>query len=128
LFASLAKALEHPEWAEDVRFATNVQRVAHRDLIDELIEPIFRSKTKLAWRETLQRHGVPADIVATVPEALEQATWAEHQHPDGQSTVKSLVGSYRLDGELPIAPRCPPALGEHREDVVADWLQGVQRR
>ncbi len=128
LFASLAKALEHPEWAEDVRFATNVQRVAHRDLIDELIEPIFRSKTKLAWREILQQHGVPADIVATVPEALEQATWAEHQHPDGQSTVKSLVGSYRLDGELPIAPRRPPALGEHREDVVADWLQGVQKR
>lgn len=127
LFASLAKALEHPEWAEDVRFATNVQRVAHRELLDRLLEPIFLSKTKLAWREILQQHGVPADIVATVPEALEQATWVEHQHPDGLSTVKSLVGSYRLDGEMPINPRRPPALGEHREDVIADWLQGVQR-
>ena len=53
----------------------------------------------MEWRAILKEHGVPADIVATIPEALEQATWAEHSHPDGHSTVKSLIGSYRLDGE-----------------------------
>ena len=54
----------------------------------------------MEWRAQLKEHGVPADIVATIPEALEQATWAEHSHPDGRSTVKSLIGSYRLDGEF----------------------------
>ena len=65
----------------------------------------------------LKEHGVPADIVATIPEALEQATWAEHSHPDGHSTVKSLIGSYRLDGEIPLAERRPPALGRTFEKM-----------
>ena len=124
LFASLSKALGHPEWAEDVRFIKNVDRVHHRDELDALIQPIFRSKGKLEWREILKSEGVPADIVATIPEALEQATWIEHSHPDGESTVKSLIGSYRLDGQIPLAERRSPGLGEHRNDVVYDWLKG----
>ena len=124
LFASLSNALGHPEWAEDIRFVKNVDRVQHRDELDALIQPIFRSRTKMEWRSILADCGVPADIVATIPEALEQATWAEHPHPDGHSTMKSLIGSYRLDGEIPIAGRRPPALGEHFEDVWGDWLKG----
>ena len=124
LFASLSNALGHPEWAEDIRFVKNVDRVQHRNELDVLIKPLFRSRTKMEWRSILKDHGVPADIEATVPEALEQATWAEHSHPDGHSTVKSLIGSYRLDGEIPIAHRRPPALGEHFEDVWNDWIDG----
>lgn len=122
LFASLAEALGHSEWSEDVRFIKNADRVGHREELDDLIKPIFLRKTKAEWRNTLKEHGVPADIVATIPEALEYATWAEHPHPDGESIVKSLVGAYRLDGATPLANRRPPTLGEHRGEVVLDWL------
>ena len=112
----------HAEWSEDERFSTNVQRVHHRDELDEHLVPLFFSKSKLEWREILNRHGVPSDIVATVPEALEKATWVEHDHPDGGSSVKSLIGSYRLDGEILVAPRRSPNLGEHANEVIEDWL------
>ena len=125
LFASLARALGHPEWAEDSRFVKNVDRVHHRDVLDALIKPIFLSKGKLEWRDILKSEGVPADIVATIPEALEYATWAEHAHPDGQSTVRSLIGSYRLDNEIPLSERCPPSLGQHQSEVVSDWLSNT---
>ena len=122
LFSALAKAMGHAEWSEDERFSTNVQRVHHRDELDEHLVPLFFSKSKLEWREILNRHGVPSDIVATVPEALEKATWVEHDHPDGGSSVKSLIGSYRLDGEILVAPRRSPNLGEHANEVIEDWL------
>ena len=53
------------------------------------------------------KHRCIADIVATIPEALKYATWAEHPHPDGVSMVRSLIGAY-LDGSIPIATRKPP--------------------
>ena len=50
LFASLSNALGHPEWAEDIRFVKNVDRVQHRDELDRLLKPLFRSRTKMEWR------------------------------------------------------------------------------
>lgn len=125
LFTSLAEALGHPEWSKDVRFIKNADRVCHRDQLDHLLKPIFLRKTKSEWRDILKEHGVPADIVSTVPEALEYASWAEHPHPDGVSMVKSLIGAYRLDGINLVAERKPPALDEHREEVVEDWLGNI---
>ena len=122
LFSALAKAMGYAEWSEDERFSTNVQRVHHRDELDAHLVPLFLSKSKLEWREVLTKHGVPSDIVATVPEALESATWVEHDHPDGSSRVKSLVGSYRLDGDFLAADRRPPNLGEHINEVIEEWL------
>ena len=122
LFRKFSQALGCPEWADDERFLTNAHRVAHRTVLDELIVPILESRGKLEWRQILQQHGVPADIVATIPEALKQATWAEHPHPDGLSTVRSLIGAYRIDDREMIAERRPPCLGEHRGEVLSEWL------
>lgn len=122
LFRKFATALGHSEWAEETRFAINADRVANRSTLDDLIVPILKSRTKIEWREQLREHGVPADIVATIPEALTQATWVEHAHPDGESTVRSLVGAYRLDDETLTATRRPPQLGEHRDEVLSEWL------
>ena len=117
-----ATALGHSEWADDTKFSSNSARVANRHALDNLIVPILKSRTKIEWREQLRDHGVPADIVATIPEALTQATWVEHPHPDGESTVRSLVGAYRLDDETLTATRRPPQLGEHRDEVLSEWL------
>jgi crotonobetainyl-CoA:carnitine CoA-transferase CaiB-like acyl-CoA transferase len=34
IWARCAKALGHPEWCEDPRFATNQQRMANRDALE----------------------------------------------------------------------------------------------
>ena len=127
LFQKFSIALGSPEWTSDDRFITNADRVNHREVLDALIEPIMRSKSKLEWRDLLQVQGVPADIVATVPEALKQATWAEHLHPDGESLVKSLVGAYRIDDMELTSNRGAPKLGEHREEVLKEWLQSTSQ-
>ncbi len=122
LFKKFSSALGCPDWSTDIRFLSNADRVQNRTELDALIEPILNSNSQQFWRETFQQHGVPADIVATIPEALEQASWVEHPHPDGESTIKSLIGAYRLDDVELVANRRAPNLGEHRNEIMKEWL------
>lgn len=70
LFAQLATALGHPEWAQDERFARAAARTAHRDLIHGLIEPIIAGNTRAHWRAVLEAAGVPCAPVNTFADVL----------------------------------------------------------
>ena len=59
---ALCKALEAPELAAAPRFATNPDRVAHRDELAEALKPIFNSKASLWWHHHLTRNGVPNSL------------------------------------------------------------------
>jgi len=69
-FQALAVALGHPEWASDARFATNPNRVRHRQALIELLESVLVTQTRESWLARLEAAGVPAGPVRTVPEAL----------------------------------------------------------
>ncbi|WP_025776885.1 CaiB/BaiF CoA transferase family protein [Brevibacterium sp. VCM10] len=74
LFAQLATALDHPEWAEDERFATNAGRLKNRDGLDELIGSIVSTRTRADWRVHLESAGVAVAPVQTTAEMV------EHEH------------------------------------------------
>jgi crotonobetainyl-CoA:carnitine CoA-transferase CaiB-like acyl-CoA transferase len=44
-FAKLAATLGRPEWANDERFATNPERVKHRDKLIALLRSLTLSRT-----------------------------------------------------------------------------------
>ena len=48
-----------PELAADPRFETNPARVQHRAVLDEIVEPIFRSRPAIWWLRVFERHRVP---------------------------------------------------------------------
>ena len=89
-----------------------------------MLQPIFLQRSKEEWREILQKGGVPCDIVATVPEALQEAHIVEHEHPNGPEyqKVKTLGLPFSIDGEPRSATRRAPKLNEHYEEVLEDWL------
>ncbi len=122
LFVQLCVALGHQEWASDSRFTTNPLRVAHRKELNALLEPIFETKSRADWKEILDRHGVPADGIMTVPEALAESELVRHDHPSGNGEIRSIPLPFSLDGEPRSSPRRPPMLGEHREEVLREWL------
>ena len=123
IFERFARALEHPEWAEDPRFQRNPSRVAHRETLDALIKPILAQKTIDEWKGIFFDHGVPADGVLSVSEALEQeATTVAHAHPTSSKQVRSLVLPYQIDSEPRAAARRAPQLGEHNGEVWQEWL------
>lgn len=127
LFVSFAKSLGVPQIAEDARFCSNMLRVQHREALDEIITPILRNKTKKEWQEIFTQFDVPADIVATIPEALEQAKIVEHPHPDRQSTVRTLANGFTIDHNVMVHPRPAPKLGEHNQEVLEEWLHYAKK-
>ncbi len=69
-FARLAAVLGAPEWGDDVRFATNAARVAHREVLVPLLEARFLGAARDVWVARLVAAGVPATPVLDLAEAL----------------------------------------------------------
>lgn len=65
----LCTLLERPALADDARFRTFADRLAHRDALVPLVEAAFRTRTTAAWLERL-RGQVPVAPVYDVAEAL----------------------------------------------------------
>ena len=123
LFRAFSAALGHPEWVEDERFSSNAARVEHRAEMDPLIDAALKEETVDHWCTFLQASGVPVGPINTVEEAVSEVDLIEHPHPAGKGVVKSTPLPYRIDGCPRAAALPPPALGQHSEQVLNDWLK-----
>ncbi|MCZ9342826.1 CoA transferase, partial [Streptomyces sp. TRM76130] len=55
---------------DDARFATNPDRVRHRDELIPLLERALAERGRQEWAKLLEAAGVPCAPIATVAEAL----------------------------------------------------------
>jgi crotonobetainyl-CoA:carnitine CoA-transferase CaiB-like acyl-CoA transferase len=62
-FAALAEVLEAPELAGDPRFATNPDRVAHREALRDALVARLGTRPAAAWADELTAARVPAGVV-----------------------------------------------------------------
>ena len=119
LFAKLAGALGHPEWPEDPRFATNPERVRHRDVLVPMIEAIMLTRTKGEWIDLLEPLGVPCAPVNTLNEMLADpqtgAIGMIQKAPEHGLELMALPISF--DGVRPPLRRRAPTVGEHNREV-----------
>jgi hypothetical protein len=60
IWVRCAKALGHPEWCEDPRFATNQQRMANRDALEAVMNAVLTTNSTAHWVEVLEAAGVRA--------------------------------------------------------------------
>ena len=124
-FAVLAGWLGKPELADDPRFRDTTARVAHRDELRREIEAVLAGLTRDEVVDQLQRAGIPAGRVRTVPEAIESAQAHERR------MVLDVAGTHlRIPGhplhlssvdDDPVRARAA-ALGEHTEALRAEFL------
>lgn len=124
LFRALCVAIGRPDLGEDPRFATNADRVANRDALIPELAGAFAERSADEWLDALQRAGVPAGKVRSVPEALEAAADAGRaatvsvEHPTA-GELALVASPIRVDGPLP-EPAPPPLLGEHTAEVLRE--------
>jgi len=120
LFAKLAQALGHPEWASDPRFATNPERVRNREVLVPLIEAIMHTRTKTEWTELLEPLGIPCAPANTLRETLADPQTAAigmiQKAPEHGLELMGLPISF--DGVRPPLRRRAPAVGEHDAEVL----------
>ena len=126
-FAKLATLCGHPEWAEDERFATNAARVANREACIAKVGAVIADLPADHWMEKLLEAGIPAGPINSISEALNdpQAVHrgAKQARGNGALGATPMVGSpIRIDGTRADAELCPPALGEHTDEVLSSYL------
>jgi formyl-CoA transferase len=121
-FARLAEICDHPEWASDDRFATNAARVANREEMVRLVSECIRRKPADEWFGMLEAAGIPAGPINTISQALADVQ-AQHRQMVRTMAGLSVMGSpVRIDGDRADCDLPPPALGEHTNDVLAEYL------
>lgn len=120
-------AVERPEWADDPRFATNRARVEHREALVAELQTIFGQRSTEEWLKRLQAEGVPATPIQSVDRVLEdpqvrlRQMVVEMDHPR-LGRVPTLGTPVKVDGTMGLTVTPPPALGQHTEPVLREWL------
>ncbi|GBD11461.1 Succinyl-CoA:(R)-benzylsuccinate CoA-transferase subunit BbsF [bacterium HR23] len=119
----LKKAMEHPSWADDPRFATFLGRKAHEAELDTYITRWTQQFTQPEVVERLQRCGVPSAPVHDLPGVFsdpnlrERGHWVRLEHPE--------IGPHHYDGvEFRMSASPPrfehpaPLLGQHTREAL----------
>jgi crotonobetainyl-CoA:carnitine CoA-transferase CaiB-like acyl-CoA transferase len=126
---ALCGALGVPELADDGRFAVAELRREHREDLEALLAPRFRTRTSLSWTHSLDDAGVPneipldslgGDLVLFDADNVALGLVAEYEHP--------MMGHMRQFGQLvdfsetPHVPDgAPPIMGQHTREIL-EWL------
>jgi crotonobetainyl-CoA:carnitine CoA-transferase CaiB-like acyl-CoA transferase len=120
LFFKLARAVGHPEWEQDARFATNPLRVEHKALLIPQLESAFKQHTSQHWIETLESVGIPCapiqDFAQVVADPQTEALNIFQNIPDVDLRVVGLPLSF--DKERPPIKTRAPEIGEHTQDYL----------
>jgi len=116
-----------PELALDPRFATNPQRVNHRDTLVPILAAMVERRSKADWIAALESAGVPCGPINDLGEVFEdpQVVAREMQvkvaHPLA-GEVKLVRSPIKMSVTPPEVTGHPPLLGEHTEAVLQELL------
>lgn len=123
----LCQTLGDADMAEDPRYRTNPDRCANRPSLRLDLECRLGRHDVAHWMVALDAAGVPCspiqrlDAALQDPQVLANDMVVTASHPDGRAL--KLVG---LPFKLSVTPGAtggmPPAIGEHTEAVLRDWL------
>ncbi|MEV7175598.1 CoA transferase [Kitasatospora sp. NPDC093679] len=117
-FGALCRGLDAPDLADDPRFTTNADRVAHVEDLAVELGGRLRMRTAAAWFEHLTPLGVPCGPVNDLAGAFGLAERLGLAPRTDQGLVANPIGLSRTPPAYRLAP---PRLGEHTDELLA-WL------
>jgi crotonobetainyl-CoA:carnitine CoA-transferase CaiB-like acyl-CoA transferase len=125
LWRQLCAAIDRPALADDERFATNQERVAHRPELKRALEDAFEAFSLDALIDRLQAAGVPCGRVRTVPDAMRDPQVAAREmllplEVPGLGILRTVGNPIKLSASPATPGRRPPAHGEHTDEVLRE--------
>lgn len=122
-FQALCTMMGIPEIATDARFATNPERVSHRDELIALLAEIFITDDGARWLDGMSAAGIPCGPINTVDQVMAHPQ-IEHRgmivnvpHPTAGSV--KVVGPPFIMSDTPAQVRShPPLLGEQTDEIL----------
>ena len=126
LWQRLLRLLElEKDYAEDARFATNAQRIRHRDELIPLLQTKFDTLPCAAWLARFADADVPAAPIQTVaealndPQTLSRGLVVEIEHPS-LKIARSIANPIRSESQPILYRLPPPLLGEHNRQILRE--------
>lgn len=125
LWKALLEAADRMDLADDPRFLTNTERMAHTRELIEALAPTFQTRTVEAWVETLLGAGVPAGPIYTYEQAVNSDHAAarrmvqEIDHPV-EGRFKALGFPVKLSKTPQQVRLPPPLLNQHRDEIIQE--------
>ena len=124
---ALARHLERPDLLANPGFATRENRKANRKALKAELESVLTTRPAALWAQELNRLGVPAGAVLTVPEILAAPQLAQRGFLETFANVPGVgrdiqVAStgFKVDGQTPRVDGPPPTLGRDTEIVLGE--------
>ena len=127
LWTRLCNVLDCPSLVLDERFATNQARTTNHEALGTQLTSRFVQQRSVYWLDRLETEGVPAapirtvDQVARDPNLLRRKMLHRMIDPSGEEFVTAGC-PIQIDGAPPDISNRAPALGEHTEQVLKEWL------
>lgn len=124
LWRRFAAGIGRPELAEDPRFRTNADRVAHMSETVALMQEIVGTRTADDWVAYCNEIGIPCSAINTMadmlahPHTKARGIVVEYEHPT-LGPMKTLGQPIQFDGAPRVVRAPPPRLGEHSAEVLA---------
>lgn len=123
LWGFLCESIGKPELADDPRFATNPDRMQHRDLLARILEETLSENDTDYWVERLLAGGVPAGPIQDYAQVLDDDPHVRERnmvqsipHPV-EGEVKTLGFPVKFSATPARTLRHPPLLGEHESEI-----------
>ena len=126
-FGNFCRAVDRGEWADDSRFRTNADRIAHRATLIGLMREITSKRTTEDWVALFERVGVPCGPINTIaqvfddPQVKSREAQIRMTHPAG-GDIPLVASPLRLSRTPVQYRRAPPLLGQDTGQVLAGWL------
>ena len=118
-------ALDRPEWIDQDIFNTEKLRVLNRPVLSALISALFKTQRVAHWVELLNRAGVPAGPVYSIPEVFDDPqvlhlkAAQKIKTPQGP-TVSMLTQPVTLERTPATIATSAPGWGEHTDEMLRE--------
>lgn len=108
-------------------YLTREDRKANRLALRDELEAVLKTRPAEAWADELNRIGVPAGVILSVPEVLSSPQVAErgflarfNDVPGVDRPVTVARTGVKMDGQAPKVDTPPPALDQHGDEVWSE--------
>ncbi|TFB24487.1 CoA transferase [Filobacillus milosensis] len=122
-FARLCDVIGEPQLINDSRFATNPDRVQHRNQLTAILQGKFLLESTEYWTEQCRKHSIPCGPIQNLrelendPQLKVREMFIDSTHPVA-GDIRMIGSPLKLSRTTVSYSKHPPEAGEHTDEIL----------